>query len=255
MTSNTLGIGGVHRCGTWASLGIGIVGIHQCGAWPASASARHRRRLRVVHINVGIVDAARSQHRSRLRRHLSTRHMGQHRPSDAFLESIFRCAHPFHGPASPVSSSVLSLSFNRPNRQIGSPVASPGDGATTGRMLLRPMLRPSRRGVPPIAPHRGRAAPRAHAGILARASQSSRDRPRQRAGAGQGCGGVVSPRVLCMKVFSQSCRQSDQSGSIPMAPPGLPLGRWIMAGGPPERGSLPLRFCDVTMRRRVEPQG
>ena len=40
----------------------------------------------------------------------------------------------------------------------------------------------------------------------------------------------------------------------PMAPPGLPLGRWIMAGGPPERGSLLLRFCDATMKRRVELQ-
>ena len=40
-----------------------------------------------------------------------------------------------------------------------------------------------------------------------------------------------------------------------MAPPGLPLGRWIMAGGPPERGSFLLRLCDATMKRRVELAG
>ena len=50
MTSNTLGVGGVHRCGTWASIGIGIVDFHQCGAWPASASVRHRRRPSMRHV-------------------------------------------------------------------------------------------------------------------------------------------------------------------------------------------------------------
>ena len=50
MTSNTLGIGGVHRCGTWASIGNGIVDFHQCGAWPASASVRHRRRPSMRHV-------------------------------------------------------------------------------------------------------------------------------------------------------------------------------------------------------------
>ena len=50
MTSINIGIGGVHRCGTWASIGIGIVDIHQCGAWPASASERHRRRPSMRHV-------------------------------------------------------------------------------------------------------------------------------------------------------------------------------------------------------------
>ena len=51
------------------------------------------------------------------------------------------------------------------------------------------------------------------------------------------------------KLWQTSCRA--QVG-IPMAPPGLPLGRWIMAGGPPGRGSVLPRLCGATMKRRVE---
>jgi anti-sigma factor RsiW len=53
------------------------------------------------------------------------------------------------------------------------------------------------------------------------------------------------------KLWQTSCRA--QVG-IPMAPPGLPLGRWIMAGGPPGRGSVLPRLCGATMKRRVELQ-
>ena len=78
MTSNTLGIGGVHRCGTWASIGNGIVDFHQCGAWPASASVRHRRRP-------------------------SMRHVGQHRYRHRRLPSMRRVANIGIGAASPTT--------------------------------------------------------------------------------------------------------------------------------------------------------
>ena len=88
-----------------------------------------------------------------------------------------------------------------------------------------------------------------------RASTFAAPRDEQVPPAGSGCGRQRvgrqwKPRPR--KLWQTSCRA--QVG-IPMAPPGLPLGRWIMAGGPPERGSLRLRLCDATMKRRVELAG
>ena len=99
MTSNTLGIGGVHRCGTWASIGNGIVDFHQCGAWPASASVRHRRRPSMRHVG---------QHRYRHRRLPSMRRVasiGIGAASAAFINAA-------RGPAS-VSASSASINAAR----------------------------------------------------------------------------------------------------------------------------------------------